>query len=223
MPLGYLPGQRPRAFFGIATEPGHPYKNEPWFYNGTEGLSIDETKNDNTDTYSDDAVDWVLVSLRQDRNEEYESCTRSGILQKDGSIEFNGAESCCVLDPSLEYYVVVEHRNHLIVMSPEPVPVIDGRVTWDFRRQQSYRELFGFGQKEIQPGVFAMYGANSNQALGDGSSVNITVGDLDQLQQENGQNSSYYLGDFNLNGDVNVQDVGFYLDNIGVFSDVPKD
>jgi len=198
MPLGYLPGQRPRAFFGIATEPGHPYKAEPWFHNGTEGLTIDETKDGNTDSYSDEAVDWVLVSLRQDRNVEYESCTRAGILQKDGSIEFTGSESCCVLDPSLEYYVVVEHRNHLIVMSREPVPVVDGRVTWDFRNQQSYRELFGFGQKEIQPGVFAMYGANSAQSLGDGSSVNITVDDLDQLQQENGQNSSYYLGDFNL-------------------------
>jgi len=223
MPLGYLPGQRPRAFFGIATEPGHPYKAEPWFHNGTEGLTIDETKDGNTESYSDEAVDWVLVSLRQDRNVEYESCTRAGILQKDGSIEFTGSESCCVLDPSLEYYVVVEHRNHLIVMSREPVPVVDGRVTWDFRNQQSYRELFGFGQKEIQPGVFAMYGANSAQSLGDGSSVNITVDDLDQLQQENGQNSSYYLGDFNLNGDVNVQDVGFYLENIGVFSDVSKD
>ena len=223
MPLGYLPGQRPRAFFGIATEPGHPYKIEPWFYNGTEGLNIDETKDGNAEAYSENAVDWVLVSLRQDRTEEYQSCTRAGILRKDGTIEFTGAESCCVLDPLLEYYVVIEHRNHLIVMSPEPVPVVDGKVTWDFRGQQSFSELFGFGQKEIQPGVFAMYGANSNQALGDGSSVNITVGDLDQLQQENGQNSSYYFGDFNLNGDVNVQDVGFYLDNIGVFSDVPKD
>jgi hypothetical protein len=222
LPLGYLPGQRPRAFFGIATEPGHPYNTEPWFYNGTEGLFIDETKDGNSNSYSTDAVDWVLVSLRLDRSEEYESCTRAGILKKDGTIEFTGTESCCVLDPSLEYYVVVEHRNHLIVMSPEPVPVIDGKVVWDFRDQQSYRELFGFGQKEISPGVFVMYGANSSQALGDGSTVNITVDDLDQLQGENGQNSSYYLGDFNLNGDVNVQDVGFYLKNIGVFSDVPK-
>jgi len=169
-----------------------------------------------------ESVDWVLVSLREDKDIEYETCTRAGLLMKDGTIRFM-EDDCCILDPLKSYYVVVEHRNHLIVMSPDPVPVREGKVSFDFRTQNSYTALFGYGQKEIKDGVFAMYAANGDQYLDGESPVDINVSDLAEWLKENGFHSSYYFMDFDLNGDANVQDKGLYLENIGIFTDVPKE
>lgn len=221
--LGYLPGQKPLTFFGKYTDAGQPYNKEPWYYAGSEGLAFDSrNKSDNNVNYPVETVDWVLVSLRENIDEEYVTCTRAGLLLKDGSIELVEESNCCLLDPNKEYYIVIEHRNHLIVMSPDPVPVIDGKVSFDFRDKQSYRALFGFGQKEIEPGLFAMYSANGDQYLDNESPVDINVSDLAEWLKENGFHSSYYFMDFDLNGDANVQDKGFYLENIGIFTDVPK-
>ena len=40
--LGYLPGQRPSTFFGVATPAGQPYNQAPWFYNGSEGAGFNQ-------------------------------------------------------------------------------------------------------------------------------------------------------------------------------------
>ena len=47
-----------------------------------------------------------------------------------------------------------EHRNHLIVMSPTPVPIVNGRLTHDFTQSDSYISLIGHGQKEMSDGSF---------------------------------------------------------------------
>ncbi len=220
--LGYLPGQKPVTFFGKYTDAGQPYNREPWFYGGSEGLSFGvKNKTENNKDYPIDAVDWVLVSLREVKDVEYATCTRAGILLQDGNIIFPD-DDCCVINPTKEYYVVIEHRNHLIVMSKDPIPVVDGVIEYDFRDKQSFRSLFGYGQKEVIPGVFAMYAANGDQYLDGESPVDINVSDLAEWLKENGYHSSYYFMDFDLNGDANVQDKGLYLQNIGIFTDVPK-
>lgn len=67
-----------------------------------------------------------------------------------------------------------------------------------------------------------MYAGNGDQYLDGESPVDINVGDLTEWLKENGKHSSYYIMDFDLNGDANVQDKGYYLENIGIFTDVPK-
>lgn len=221
--LGYLPGQKPITFFGKYTDAGQPYNREPWYYGGSEGAAFGvKNKTDNNKDYPVDAVDWVLVSLREVKDVEYATCTRAGILLQDGTIVFMD-DDCCVVNPTKEYYVVLEHRNHLIVMSQNPVPVVDGVIEYDFRDKQSYRALFGYGQKEIADGIYAMYAANGDQYLDGESPVDINVSDLAEWLKENGFHSSYYFMDFDLNGDANVQDKGLYLNNIGIFTDVPKE
>lgn len=220
--LGYLPGQQPTTFLGQATEAGHPYDQQPWFMGSTTGATFESRSiAENNLYYPDDVVDWVLVSLRSTESIEYETCTRAGMLHQDGTISFD-ENDCCLVDPTREYYVVIEHRNHLIVMTPRAMPVIDREITFDFRANNSFVRLVGSGQKEISPGVFAMYAANGDQYTSSISSTDINVGDLSEWLKENGDHSSYYLQDYNLNGDANVQDKGIYLENIGVFSDVLK-
>ena len=221
--LGYLPGQKPTTFLGTYTEPGHPYNDTPWFMGTDQGMTFESNSvAENNDHYPDDIVDWVLVSVRAQEDVEYEICTRPALLHQNGEITYVD-DDCCLVDPTKEYYVVVEHRNHLIVMSPTPMPVENGEISFDFRNNQSYIRLLGNGQKEVAPGVFAMYAANGEQYLSGASAVDINVNDLAEWLEQNGNHSSYYRHDFDLNGDANVQDKGMYLKNIGIFTDVPKD
>lgn len=220
--LGYLPGQQPTTFLGKYTGAGQPYDEEPWFMTMPTGLTFESSSTaENNLYYDEDVVDWVLVSLRADEDIEYETCTRAGMLHQDGRITFV-EDDCCLVDPTKNYFIVVEHRNHLIVMTPTAVPVLDNTLSFDFRFNNSYTRLFGYGQKEVAPGIFAMYAANGDQYNSAESAVDINVGDQSEWLKSNGLHSSYYRQDFDLNGDANVQDKGMYLKNIGIFTDVKK-
>ena len=220
--LGYLPGQTPTTFFGSRTDPGQPYNRIPFYYGGIEGIEWEsQSVGENNRFLSEDMTDWVLVSLRVDPNEEYETCTRAGMLMKDGTIQFI-EESCCLVDPRLDYYVVIEHRNHLIVMSPTPLPVVNDTIKYDFRNNASFRRLLGFSQKTMPSGVNAMFAGNGDQYVRFNSPQDINNNDQDEWLKENGLNSSYFFMDFDLNGDVNVIDKALYQENIGIFTDVPK-
>ena len=81
----------------------------------------------------------------------------------------------------------------------------------------------GVGQKEVAPGVYAMFAGNGDQQTAASDDIDINANDLQQWIIDDGLNSSYYLRDFDLSGDVNVQDKGLLLENNGLFSDVPRD
>ncbi len=221
--LGYLPGQRPSTFLGNAAAPGQPYSGGIWKYDGKEGDKFIQNGpvvglNAN---YPSTVTDWVLVSLRSDKSVESEVCKRAALLHNDGRIEFVDGFTCCEIDPSQRYYIVIEHRNHLIVMSHLPLPVIDGKLTYDFRVRNSYRNFVGVGQREVVQGTYAMFASNGDQTT-TLEAVDINVNDLSLWLRMNNMNSGYFEADFNLNGDVNVEDKSRWLLNNGLFSDVPR-
>ena len=221
--LGYLPGQEPATFFGTATAAGQPYSAAPWNYAGEEGKDMDYiTTGNSSGNYAATAVDWVLVSLRTGTGSETEVCKQAGILNSNGQIEFVDNNGCCGLDVNETYYVVIEHRNHLLVMSHEKIGIVNNTIAYDFRTQQSYIGLLGFGQKEITSGVFTMHAGNGYQVTNTSADTDINVNDKDSWLNGNGQHSSYYFHDFDLNGDSNVQDKNLWLKNNGKFSDVPR-
>ena len=221
--LGYLPGQRPSTFFGTFTEAGQPYNQAPWFYFGQEGedfLQTGEVVGLNGN-YPMTVVDWVLVSLRSDESAESTVGTVAGLLHEDGTVEFIDGFNVCNVDPAEDYYVVIEHRNHLVAMSHLQVPVINGTINYDFRSRNSYRKLLGAGQKEVVPGTYAMIAGNGDQTSSPFDARDINPKDLSKWLIDNGLTSSYFLRDLNLNGDVNVADKSLFLINNGLFSDVP--
>ena len=225
--LGYLPGQRPSTFFGVATPAGQPYNQAPWFYNGSEGAGFNQQGpvTNTNGNYASTVTDWVLVSLRTDVSPASTVCERAALLHNDGSIQFVDEFDCCNLDQSLDYYIVIEHRNHLLVMSDVPLPVINGEITYDFRAENSYRSVIaiGVGQKEIKRGVFVMFAANGDQETGVEDAVDINSNDLRVWLMDDGLNSSYFLRDYDLSGDVNVQDKSLFLSNNGNFSEVRRE
>jgi uncharacterized repeat protein (TIGR01451 family) len=231
--LRLLPGQTYNDFF-LGTQytlPGQPYNTAPWNYAGNEGDAFDSMGDLNfaDADYPATVVDWVLVSLRDTPDgANGPICQAAALLHSDGRVEFVGEFACCDIDLGASYYLVIEHRNHLIVMSHEPIPIANGKIVYDFRVQQSYINdpfLFGTfaGQKEILPGVFAMLGSNGNQTLTTNSDTDINFDDRTFWESENGDIAKYRNGDYNLNGDTNFNDRRVWELNNGKFTSVPRD
>ncbi len=238
--LRLLPGQLYTSFGTHYTPAGQPFDGAPWLYAGTEGLGYDseEIPGMADAGYPSTVVDWVLVSLREvvvdpldfdgDYPDDTPICTAAALLHSDGSIEFVDDFTCCDLDNSSSYYLVIEHRNHLLVASHEPLPVVDGKISYDFRNQQSFigdllGSPFGVGQKEVMSGVFAMYAGNGDQVSDTGADTDINVGDEAYWKTQNGESARYRNGDYNMNGDPNGLDRILWGFNNGNSTAVPRD
>lgn len=231
--LRLLPGQLSvDPFLGNHySPPGQPYSAAPWLYPGTEGAMFDSGNNPlfANAGYPSTVVDWVLVSLRSDSaGTGGPVCQAAALLHKDGTIQFVQPLTCCGVNENNQYFVVIEHRNHLIVMSQVKQPFINHKLSFDFRFQQSYEDPFFAGlnlfarQKEIISGKFAMYAGNGMQTLTFFSDTDINFDDRSFWESQNGQIGSYRIGDYNLNGDTNFNDRITWERNNGKFTSVPR-
>lgn len=92
-----------------------PFNMVPWNFVGTEFVN----------SLPSNIVDWVLVSLRLNTSEASTVAQRAGFLKTDGTVvDIDGISPLAfVVDEGL-YYVVVEHRNHLPVMSSTKVNIV---------------------------------------------------------------------------------------------------
>jgi hypothetical protein len=227
--LRILPGQCYYDFFTDSiyyTPAGQPYNIAPWNYNGNEGDGYDSGGDpDNGDAgYPSTIVDWVLVSLRTTPDGAGGPlCQAAALLHDDGTIEFR----CCGLNLNASYYLVIEDRNHLIVMSQNAIPIVNGKISYDFRFTQSYiNDPYGLGQfagqKQIIQGKFAMFAGNGNQASNPQSDTDINFGDRTYWEGQNGTLTHYRIGDYNLNGDCNYNDRFLWEFNNGKFTSVPR-
>ena len=208
-----LPGQTPLSELTIPTPAGQPYSIAPWNYVGTEGAGWTDTD------YTGDETDWVLVSFRTDTQKNTEVGMTAALLMKDGSIDFPDrcALSATVAD---SVYIVLEHRNHIGVMSPTKIAIANNELYYDFRMFDSYRDQTSFGQKQLPSGDWAMFSGDADQT--DFPSYDIQGTDKTIWFDNNG-NFDYYLSpDFNLDGDINGQDKSLWFDNNGISSRVPK-
>ncbi len=215
-----LPGQDPLFFLGTETPVGQPYNTAPWSYSGTDGATYNYTTvGDGKAGYDPDVVDWVLVTLRTSQLASSAACTQAAWLMKDGTIMFpNGCS--CTLAIGQSYYIVIEHRNHLPVMSPNSVTVTASGLSFDFRTQQSFKTFTGDGQQLLEANAFGMFAANGDQISSAGSRTDINATDESIWTGNNSEGDIYNIGDYNLDGDVNADDESHWLKNSGKSSDV---
>jgi len=209
---GLLPGQEPVSSFAAPTPAGQPYKNTPWNYNGLEWS--------NTDYYLENRVDWVLVSLRTEIASNTEIYRTAAQVKQDGVVEFyRPIEDLTGIADSV--YIVVEHRNHMGVMSPQKVPVYSGRFVYDFTKQDSYKDPTSVGQIEVKSGVWAMISGDSSQE-NDQPYYDINGYDKAIWGNENGLYDEYLRSDYDMNGDINGNDKKIWSAKIGLSNRVPK-
>ncbi len=225
--LQLLPGQR-QPGMNQATTAGQPYNIAPWNYGGLEGTEWDE------DAYEENVVDWVLVSFRDSTTSDTEIAKTAALLLKDGEVEF---VNTCALPLELEVdsvYVVVEHRNHIGVMSHKHVRVENQVLSYDFRIQNSYQGTSGSGSgqtyieledededEDETQGVWAMFSGDGDQ-LAETESYDINGFDKNIWSDANGMHNQYLPSDYNLDGDVSLPDKIHWDRNNGISSRVPK-
>ena len=215
---GLLPGQTPVSGLAVPTPAGQPYNRPPWNYTGTEGAGWTDA---NYASYTIDVVDWVLVSFRAGVTQSTEVAKTAALLHKDGSISFPDR---CVLNTGMgidSVYILVEHRNHIGVMTPQAMPVVNSTINYDFRGGDSFRDATGFGQKQLPTGEWVMYSGDVNQ-VADAVSYDINGQDKSLWVGENGIFDNYLDTDFDMNGDVSGADKTLWFDNNGISSRVPK-
>lgn len=216
---GLLPGMTPISNLGTPTPAGQPYNTIPWNYTGQEGIGFTDVN------YEDDDVDWVLVSLRTGVAKSTQIFETTGLLQANGEIRFFNCIDLASLTSSV--YIVVEHRNHLPVMSAVQVPVTSGTIAYDFTVQDSYTANgTGAGQKEVATGIWAAFAGNfsQNALVGNPKYDRNDIFGLDFIafHQTFGSNDGYFAADTNLDGLVDALDKNFVVYNNGYFSQIPQ-
>ena len=210
---GLLPGQVPISALAMPTPAGQPYSIAPWNHAGTEGA--DWTDAD----YTGDETDWVLVSFRTGIDKNTELGMTAALLVKDGSILF--PDRCALTSAMVSpLYIVIEHRNHIGIMTPQPVDIVNSTLTYDFRSSDSYHDQTSFGQKQLPTGEWTMFAGDADQS--DHPSFDILGSDKTLWFDNNGTFDYYLSPDFNLDGDINGQDKSLWFDNNGISSRVPK-
>ncbi len=192
---------------------GQPYDQPPYLYMGTEGIGWTDA------SYPSTAVDWVLVSLRTDPSKASETHQLAGLLHSDGHISWT---ENCVLPWTLkdDYYLLVEHRNHVGGMTPIAVAPVNRQYVWDFSLSNSYAGT-GFGQVNLGNGTWGLIAGDGAQ-LTDVVSYDINSADNAKWQVSNGLFNRYLPEDHNMDGDVNAGDRVLWFRNNGKFSNVEK-
>lgn len=181
-----------------------PYNTAPWNYPGKENLA----------PIPPGIVDWVLIQLRSDKNMNKVVSQKAGLLRSDGIvIDMDGKEG--IIFPNLtssKYYIVVIHRNHLSVMSAQPVSVLSSGVFYDFT--QRLENTYGSDAVKLDNGKYAMYSGDA-----DANGI-INEEDLSVVGSRLFQ-AGYNQGDLDLNQTVNVLDYGKVNKSLKKASNVP--
>jgi len=140
-------------------------------------------------------TDWIMLDVRDTNGNAIAS--RSAFVNKDGYITSENGSTGLVVDvsPNEPCYLVVEHRNHLGVMSAAPIVFTDRVMSYDFTTASSCYYGGTNGCVELETGVWGMIAGDAD---GDGK---ITETDRAIIQQQAGK-TGYLPGDLNLDGKV---------------------
>jgi len=192
-----------------------PYNTAPWNYTGTESVSS---------IPSADIVDWIFIELRETAGGASSATAATMIAQqaafilKDGSIvDLDGVSAVQnAASVAQNLFVVVYHRNHLGVMSANPLTLAGGIYTYDFSNASG--QVYGgvLGHKEVGTGIWGMVGGDGDA---DGQIGNPDKNDVWAVQAGF---AGYYAGDFNMDVQVNNLDKNdVWAPNGGIGSQVP--
>lgn len=90
-----------------------PFNCAPCYYSGTEAVNNMPNVN---------IIDWVLVSLFTEIDDEEPEIRRTGFLRNDGKIvDLDGYSPLSFNVANTQYYIKVEHRNHLPITSSQRI------------------------------------------------------------------------------------------------------
>jgi hypothetical protein len=201
-----------------------PFNIPPWNYAGTEQVT----------SIPPNVVDWVLVELRglyaYQLDAQEVLYRRAGFLKTDGTIvsvkndtirfgtTFGDSrwQDINAQNTSGDFYLVIYQRNHIPVMSKNPVRFMDGylSVNFDFSKASNvWKDTLGV--VKIYDTTYAMIAGDA-----DGNGI-INVLDYTPISQ-NLFTTGYKRADIDNNGIVNVLDYTFVKSNLFRVNLLPK-
>jgi hypothetical protein len=173
---------------------------------------------DTVTAFPDNAVDWVLIQLREGPSEPA-LLSRSAILLSDGSV----VDPDSLMGPipmktdSGYYYIVIRHRNHLAAMSVSSVLLTD-RESASVNLSGEGRSYGPAGMKQLRTGLYGLWAGDVSR---DGQ---VTTMDYTAWYNAARSGASGYLDeDVNLDGQVTTMDYTLWYNNAraGAASQVP--
>jgi hypothetical protein len=193
-----------------------PYNTTPWNYSGTE--SVTSIPNENV-------VDWVLVELRDTTSASLATgatlfARKAAFLLNDGSIvDLDGSSNLEITASSAitnDMYVVIWQRNHLAILSANPVSLFNNSGSYDFSTGSDKVYNGGIqGYKSLGP-VWGMVAGDIN------GNKTIDATDIDNYWAPDAGDAGYKAGDLNFDGEVNNLDKNdFWFINYNINSVVP--
>jgi PKD repeat protein len=192
-----------------------PYNTAPWNYSGLESVSA---------IPSLDVVDWILVELRDAETASQATpatqiARQAVLLMKNGNVRATDGINLPVFSTDVNHnlFAVIWHRNHLSVMSGNPLLLTGNTYSYDFSTAASQAYGGSNGHKQIAPGIWGMIGADGD------SNGQINNADKQEVWSQQAGSSGYKAGDFNMDGQVDHEDkVDIWVPNSGSGSQVPN-
>jgi len=192
-----------------------PYNSGPWNYTGTESVSAIPNA---------DITDWIMVEFR-DTTEAILATSgttiekQAAFLLKDGTVVGLDGNSLLSLTniPTHQLFAIIYHRNHMEIMSANPLSVNSNTYSYDFTN--SAISVFGGvdAHSEISPGIWGMAGADGN------ANGEIDINDKYAVWYIQAGLQGYLPGDFNLDSEVeNTDKNDLWIPNFNKISIIPE-
>jgi hypothetical protein len=161
-------------------------------------------------------VDWRDAPDAASATENTTFVRQAAFLLRNGKIvDLDGASPITynyLINDNL--FVVIWHRNHLPVMSANPLVESGGIYSYDFTTAMGMAYLNG--QKSLNGSVYGMYAGDAD---GNGEIESIDKNGFWAIQAGN---KGYKSADFNMNSQVdNLDKNDFWTENNGISSQIP--
>lgn len=181
-----------------------PYSTPPWDY----------PVGDSVAAIPADVVDWVLLELRTGTGPSTRAAMRAAFIKSDGTVvDLDGTSAVTFSSIAVgDYYIVVHHRNHLSVMSANPVSLSGSSALYDFTVGG---KAYGTNPVvNLSGNVYGMYAGDSDR------NAVVSVLDYNAVGSQIFR-SGYLQGDHDMNGIITVLDYNLVGLNIFKSSRVP--
>lgn len=101
-----------------------PYNTSPWNYAGTESVVL----------FPDSIIDWIMVELRDQNDASVIVERRAALLSRSGLVlDTDFSDGIGLISDPDDYFLVIDHRNHMPVMSGNPETLPNDSDPYDFR------------------------------------------------------------------------------------------
>ncbi len=152
----------------------------------------------------DDIVDWVQIELRNSSDITEVLTTASALIQRDGDIVApDGISVVTISGTSGDYYVSVNHRNHIAASTAVALTLSATATAIDFTAVANVTGGTN-AMAEVSTGKYALFAGDA-----DGNNQ-VQTGDYNVAATRIGQ-SGYFGSDTDMNGEVQITDLNLFI------------